>query len=66
MRVVITISPKPTRGALLDALEHVKEQITAGALAGELDFDHRYIATGQSESDHYSGEWSTDKGKYEK
>ena len=62
MKLEITLSPKPTRGALLDALEHVKEQIVAGALSGELDFDHRYIATGQSESDHYSGAWFTDNG----
>lgn len=59
MVIKITILPKPTQGAVLDVLEKIKQQIRVGARAGEFDFNHSYIATGQSESDSYHCEWAT-------
>jgi hypothetical protein len=64
MVITITVVPKPTRGALLQTLEEIKGQIAVGALSGDFNFDHCYVATGQSESDHYQCQWSTrSKGK---
>lgn len=59
MVITITVVPKPTRGALLQALEEIKGQVAVGALSGDFDFEHRYVATGQSESDHYACDWRT-------
>lgn len=58
MKIEIGIFPKPTRGALLQAMELIKDQMHLGALSGEFDFDHGYIATGQRESDSYHVDWS--------
>lgn len=58
MVIVITITPWATQGARLEAMERVKHQINVGALSGEFSFDHSYITTGHSESDHYTCQWS--------
>jgi hypothetical protein len=64
MVLKITVSPKPTRGALLVALEEIKQQIALGTLSGAFAFTHSYIATGHRESDPYRCDWATtDKGK---